>query len=71
VGGWRNLCNDEIHNLYTLPFIIRVIKRRVRWARHVGRMKEMRNTYKIFVGIYEGKRPLGILGHKYIKMDLK
>jgi hypothetical protein len=26
VGVWRKLCNEELHNLYSLPNIIRVIK---------------------------------------------
>jgi hypothetical protein len=39
VGGWRNLHNEELHNLYGSPSIIRMIKSRVvRWARHVARM---------------------------------
>jgi hypothetical protein len=25
-GGWRKLFNDELHNLYSLPIIIRMIK---------------------------------------------
>jgi hypothetical protein len=29
VGGWRRLHNEEIHNLYALPNIIRVIKSRM------------------------------------------
>jgi hypothetical protein len=33
--------------------------RRMRWAGHVGRMGEKRNTYRILVGKPEGKRPLG------------
>jgi hypothetical protein len=38
-GGWRKLHNEELHNLYSLPNIIRMIKsRRMRWARHVARM---------------------------------
>jgi hypothetical protein len=32
-GGWRKLHNEELHNLYSSPSIIRMIKsRRKRWA---------------------------------------
>jgi hypothetical protein len=31
----------------------------MRWAWHVERMGEKRNTYRIFVGKPEEKRPLG------------
>jgi hypothetical protein len=32
-GGWRKLHNEELHNLYFSPSIIRMIKsRRMRWA---------------------------------------
>jgi hypothetical protein len=27
-GGWRNLHNEELHNLYSSPSIIRIIKSR-------------------------------------------
>jgi hypothetical protein len=37
VGGWRNLHNDELYNLYCLPSIIRMIKsRRMRWSGYIG-----------------------------------
>jgi hypothetical protein len=33
IGGWRKQDNEEVHNLYSSPIIIRMIKsRRVRWA---------------------------------------
>jgi hypothetical protein len=39
-GSWRKLHNDELHNLYSSPSIVRVIKsRRMRWAEHVARMR--------------------------------
>jgi hypothetical protein len=38
-GEWRKLHNKELHDLYSLPSIIRIIKsRRMRWAGHVARM---------------------------------
>jgi hypothetical protein len=59
-GGWRRLHNEELHNLYASPDLIRVIKsRRLRWAVHVARIREMRNRYNALVGKSEGKRSLG------------
>jgi hypothetical protein len=50
-GAWRRLHNEELHNMYASPNIIKVIKsREVRWVRHVACMREMRNTYKILIG---------------------
>jgi hypothetical protein len=55
-GSWRKLRNDELHNLYASPNIVRVIKsRRMRWARHVTRLGEGRGVYRILVGRPEGK----------------
>jgi hypothetical protein len=71
---WRKLHNGELHNLYSSPNIIRMIKsRRLRWAGHVARMGETRNVYRILVGKPEGKRPLGTPTRRRvnnIKMDL-
>jgi hypothetical protein len=54
-GGWRKLHNEELHNLYSLPSIIQLIKSRtMRWAWHVARMGEKRNSYMILVGNPEG-----------------
>jgi hypothetical protein len=36
MGGWGKLHNEELHDLHTLPSIIRMIKsRRMKWAGHV------------------------------------
>jgi hypothetical protein len=60
MGGWRKLHNKELHNLYSSPSIIRIIKsRRMRWVGHVARMGEKRNVYRLLVGKPEGRRPLG------------
>jgi hypothetical protein len=73
-GGWRKLHNEELHNLYSLPNIIRIIKStRMRWAGHAARMKKM-NACRILVGKPEGKRLLGRPGCRWvdnIKMDLR
>jgi hypothetical protein len=37
--GWKKLHNKQLHNLYSSPSIIRIIKsRKMRWAGHVERM---------------------------------
>jgi hypothetical protein len=39
MGDWRKLHTEELHNLYSLPNIIRMMKSRgMRWAGHVARM---------------------------------
>jgi hypothetical protein len=44
-GGWRKLHNEELHDLYSSPSIIRIIKlRRMRWAGRVARMLGKRNV---------------------------
>jgi hypothetical protein len=58
MGGWRKLHNEELHNLYSSPDIIAMIKsRRMRWAGYIVPMVEVRNAYKVSVGNLGGNRP--------------
>jgi hypothetical protein len=58
-GEWRKFHNEELHNLYSSPDIIRQVKsRRMRWAGHVSHMGEERKMYKVLARKPEGKRPL-------------
>jgi hypothetical protein len=55
-GVWRKLHNAELHNLYSSPYIIRMItSRRMRWIGHVERIREKRNGYRVLVVRSEGK----------------
>jgi hypothetical protein len=71
---WRKLHNEELHDLYSSPSIIRILKlRRMRWAGHVVRIGEKRKAYWLLVGKPEGRRPLGRSGRRWvdnIRMDL-
>jgi hypothetical protein len=72
---WRKLHNEELHNLYSSPYIIRMIlSRRMRWAGHVARMGAKSNPYRILVGKPEEKRPLGRQRRRWvgnIEIDLR
>jgi hypothetical protein len=56
-GSWRELHNDELHNLYSSLNIVRV-----RWTGHVVRMGERRAVYRVLVGRPEGKNHWEDLG---------
>jgi hypothetical protein len=58
--------NEEFHNVYCSPSIIRMIKsRRMRWEGHVARMAE-NNAYRTLVGKPKGKRPVGRPRHRWV-----
>jgi hypothetical protein len=74
-GEWKKLHNEELHNLYSSPDIIKQIKlRQMRWAGQVAHMGEERKVYKVLVGKPEVTRPLGRPRHRWedgIRMDLR
>jgi len=48
-GDWKKLHNEELHNLYPSPDIIRAfILSKMGCMEHVAYMEEMRSAYKIF-----------------------
>jgi hypothetical protein len=54
-GEWRKLTNEELHNLYSSPNIIRQIKsKQIGYAGHVARIGEERKVYKVSLGKPEG-----------------
>jgi len=60
-GDWRRLPNEELHDLYCSPNVIRVIKR-IRWAEHVAFMEKRGGVYEILVENVKGRDHLIDLG---------
>ena len=59
-GEWRKLRIEELNDLYSSPYIVRVIKsRRMKCAVHIACMEERRDVYRALAGKPEGKRPFG------------
>jgi hypothetical protein len=55
-GDWKKLHNEELHNLYSSPNIITMIKsRRMRWAGHVARVAEKRKHIGYWWGSQKGR----------------
>jgi hypothetical protein len=50
---WRKMHNEELHDLYSSPSIIRIKPRRMRWAGHVARMGQNINAFRF---LWESQR---------------
>jgi hypothetical protein len=74
-GGWRKLRNEEFHNLYSSPNIVTMISsRRVPWAGHVARMREIKSCIQNFDWKSWRVKPLGRPRRKWegnIKIELR
>jgi hypothetical protein len=74
-GEWRKPHNEELHDLYSSPNIVRVIKSgRIKWVGHVARIAKGRGVYRVLLGKPEGKRSLERPRCRWednIKMDLQ
>jgi hypothetical protein len=54
-GDWRKLHDEELHNLYSSPNTVRMIKSsRIRGVDHVTRTGK-KNKWRILMGKSEGK----------------
>jgi hypothetical protein len=73
-GDWRKLHNEELHNLYSVPSIIRMIKSsRMICAGHLTRMGEV-NAYRISMDKAKGRNQLERprrLWEENVRMDLR
>jgi hypothetical protein len=74
-GGWTKLHNEELHNLYSSPSTIRMIKsRKMRWAGHVAQMGRRGLHVGYWWEIQKKRDPLGRPRRRWvdnIKMDLR
>jgi hypothetical protein len=56
-GEWKKLHNEELHEVYSSPTIVQMIKcRRMRWVGYVAQMG--RGVKRVLVGKPDGKRQL-------------
>jgi hypothetical protein len=55
VTVWRQLCNEELNDLYSSPNTVWVIKLRImRWVGHGAHTGEKRGIYRVLVRKPEG-----------------
>jgi hypothetical protein len=66
-GGQRQLHNEKLHNLYSSPITVWVIKLMMRWAELTADTAQMRNMHNI-IRKCKGKRPLSRPRHIWRKI---
>jgi hypothetical protein len=74
IRGWRKLHNEELHNLYFSPNIIRMFKSRIMKLQDMYNACMKRNQYRCLMGKPAVKRLLGRKRRKLednIKIDIK
>jgi hypothetical protein len=54
IGGWRKLHNEELHNLYSSPYIRMIKSGRALCSGHIALMEKRRNAYRVLVRNLEG-----------------
>jgi hypothetical protein len=59
IEGWRKLHNEQLHNLYFSPSIIRMMQSEDEMGSACSTHGEKWNVWRVSVGMSEGKRPLG------------
>jgi hypothetical protein len=74
-GGWRQLHNEELDNLFSSPNKIGMVKcRRMRRQGHVARIWKKEKAYRMLLGTPEIIQPIGRPKRKciirVIRMDL-
>ena len=62
--GLRETKLPESGESYIILSYMHLKSKRLRWAGHVERMKELGNSYRVLLGRIAEKRPLGKLKHK-------
>jgi hypothetical protein len=69
----ENIVYEELHNLYSLPYIFRmIIQKKMRWVGHVMCLGE--ECIQSFSRKFKGKRPLGRPRYRWdvnIKMNIR
>jgi hypothetical protein len=57
--GWRNVLNDQFHNLWPKPNIIRVVRsRKIGWATYIASKGKKKNSLQFLICQPEEKRAL-------------